>query len=128
MSRVLVVDDDLDTVTSLALVLGERGYRVRTAPDGGAALYEAAAFRPHADLLDIALPRMNGFELARRLRQVGLPALNIICVSGCSSAADRARSRDAGCDHHILKPAEPAELLRLLGPPTRPGNDATPRR
>ncbi len=119
MLRVLVVDDDLDTATSLAVLLDPHGYRVRAALDGGAALHEAETFRPHAIVLDIAMPGMNGFELARRLRQVGLPGLNIVCVSGYGAEADRERSREAGCDHHLLKPCEPDELFRLLGPPGR---------
>ncbi len=115
--RVLVVDDDLDMVTTLATLLELWGYEVRAALDGEATLSTAATFRPDAVILDIAMPRMNGFELTRRLRRAGPRGLTVICLSGYGSEADRERSREAGCDHHLIKPADPEEIRRLLGPP-----------
>jgi CheY-like chemotaxis protein len=110
--RVLVVDDDRDTRDSFALLLRLWGHDVRTAADGPMALTAAADFQPQAILLDIGLPRLDGWEVARRLR--GLTRATLIGVSGFGRDVDRERARRDGWDHFLLKPVEPAELERLL--------------
>jgi DNA-binding response OmpR family regulator len=117
MLRVLIVDDDRDTAAPLAIVLRRWGYEVRAALDGPAALHEAETFRPGAVILDLAMPRMNGFKVARRLREMFPAGPTVICLSGYGTAADRERAREAGCDYHVIKPGEPDELRQLLGPP-----------
>jgi CheY-like chemotaxis protein len=102
---VLVVDDHADARDSLAIVLRLWGHEVETAPDGPAALAVAPAFRPHVVVLDIGMPGMDGYELARRLRQlVGDDDMLLMACSGYGRAEDIARAKDAGCDHHLLKP------------------------
>ena len=113
--RVLVVDDNLDAVESLALLLRLQGHEVRTACDGPTALETAAAFRPEVVLLDIGLPQMDGYEVARRLReQVGLKEALLVAVTGYGQEEDRRQSDAAGFDAHLVKPADPAVLLKLL--------------
>lgn len=113
--RVLVVDDNEDAVVGLSIILKRWGLEVRTAYDGETALSIAEDFRPAKVLLDIGLPRMDGWEVAKRLRSTphGENAL-LIAVTGYGSPADKQRSLDAGIDHHLVKPADPAELRRLL--------------
>jgi PAS domain S-box-containing protein len=114
--RVLVVDDNADAVASLALLLRLAGHEVRTAGDGPAALELAPRFRPEAVLLDIGLPGMDGYEVARRLR--ALPELKdvlLMALTGYGQEEDRRRAREAGFDHYLTKPVEPAALQRLLG-------------
>ena len=113
--RVLVVDDNEDAVLGLSIILRRWGLDVRTAYDGETALSIAEEFRPAKVLLDIGLPRMDGWEVAKRLRASahGERAL-LIAVTGYGSPADKQRSRDAGIDHHLVKPADPVELRRLL--------------
>jgi CheY-like chemotaxis protein len=113
--RVLVMDDDPDTADSSAAFLRLHGHAVRVAYDGPAAL-EALRQRP-ADvvLLDLAMPGLDGGELARRLReQDGMRDALLVCVSGFGRDEDRRRTREAGCDHHLIKPVAPADLLTLL--------------
>jgi CheY-like chemotaxis protein len=123
MLRVLAVDDDPDTAASTALLLTVWGHEVRTARDGTAAVRAAAHFRPDVVFLDLGLPDMDGCEVARQIqRQAEKPPV-IICLSGSGRDEDRCRSQQAGCEHHVLKPADPEELKRLLGqlqarPPT----------
>src|SRR5262249_30533650 len=113
--RVLVVDDCRDTTDSLALLLKLWGHDVRVARDGPAAVGEARAYLPHVVLLDIALGTgMDGYDVARRLRALPNPEeMLLICMTGYGMVADRHRSREAGFDHHLTKPAEPDELQRL---------------
>jgi PAS domain S-box-containing protein len=113
--RVLVVDDNLDTAESLRILLELAGHEVRAAHSGPEALDAAADFTPQAVLLDIGLPGLNGFEVARRLRQdpvLGSAAL--IAVSGYGQDEDRQRSREAGFDQHLLKPLDFDDLQKLL--------------
>jgi PAS domain S-box-containing protein len=116
--RVLVVDDSPDAADSLALWLKIEGHEVRTAPDGPTALEAAAAFRPEVIFLDIGLPRMDGYEVARRLRgQLGLRDATLIAVTGYGQEEDRRRAEEAGFDAHLVKPADPEALERLLAAP-----------
>jgi CheY-like chemotaxis protein/nitrogen-specific signal transduction histidine kinase len=113
--RVLVVDDNVDSADSMALLLSLDGHEVRTAFDGSSALTEAAEFQPRAVLLDIGLPGMDGYEVARRLRELpGLRDVLMIAITGYGQQDDRARSKAAGFDHHLVKPVDPEHLSRLL--------------
>jgi CheY-like chemotaxis protein len=114
-TRVLIVNDFVDAADSLALLLRRLGFDVRAVYDGAAALVEAAEFVPQAILLDLALPRLDGFQVAIRLREN--PALQnacLIALSGFGQAADRERTRGAGFDFHLLKPVNLDDLRRLL--------------
>jgi CheY-like chemotaxis protein len=113
--RVLVVDDNVDAAESLELLLKFWKHEVRSAHDARDALAIAAEFQPDIALLDIGLPGMNGYDLARRLR--GMPALarmTIVALTGYGGEEDRRRSREAGFDQHLVKPATPATLRRLF--------------
>jgi CheY-like chemotaxis protein len=113
--RVLVVDDNVDTVTTLAMLVQEAGHEVRTAFDGSAVLEAALDYRPNVVLLDIGLPGLNGFEVAKQLRQQ--PVLQdavLIAMTGYGREVDQRRSREAGFDHHLVKPGDFAKVLRIL--------------
>lgn len=113
--RVLVVDDNTDTADTLATLLELEGHQVRLAHDGPTALAAAATFRPHAVVLDLGLPGMDGFEVARRLRdRNGGTKPVLVAVSGYGRDEDRRRARQAGFDHHLVKPAEIGTLRSLL--------------
>jgi CheY-like chemotaxis protein len=112
--RVLVVDDDRDTADSYCVLLSLWGHRPFAAYDAASALSAARQQQPHVALLDVALPAVNGLELARRLRaEPGLDVL-LVAVTGYGTAEDRARCAAAGFDHHLLKPVEPDALRGLL--------------
>src|SRR5471032_2260241 len=114
--RVLVVDDNVDAADSLALLLREAaGYSVTMCHDGASALELAAALTPQALILDIGLPDIDGYELARRLRlrEPTADAL-MIALTGYGQLEDRARAREAGFDYHLSKPADPQQILKLL--------------
>lgn len=122
--RVLVVDDNEDAAEMLALVLRKRGYAVVIAFDGEEALVMAEQHRPEVVLLDIGLPGIDGYEVARRLRarafgagEGGGPVL--VAVTGYGQPADRQRAREAGFDHHMVKPVAMEKLLPLLDSSTR---------
>lgn len=116
MKRVLVVDDNLDSAESLSLLLELMGHEVRTAHDGEQALAEADAFRPDLVLMDIGMPRMDGYEAARRLREAEWAAsIILVALTGWGQDEDRRRSEAAGFNHHLIKPVDPAALEALLG-------------
>jgi two-component system CheB/CheR fusion protein len=113
--RILVVDDNVDAADSLAQFLGMAGHQVRTAYGGPAALEAARAYRPEAVLLDIGMPGMDGYEVARRLRQeAGLGGALVVALTGYGQEEDRRRSREATIDHHLVKPVDPEALEALL--------------
>ena len=113
--RVLVADDNADSAQSLSLLLNLLGNDVCTAADGMEALERAEQFRPQVALLDLGMPRMDGYEAARRLRsQPWARELLLVAMTGWSQDEDRARSRDAGFDHHLVKPVDPRLLDELL--------------
>jgi PAS domain S-box-containing protein len=115
--RVLVVDDNRDTAESLALVLRLRGHEVWTAYDGPAALQQVCGCQPEAVLLDIGLPGLDGYQVARRLRgEMGCAAL-LVAVTGYGQEDDRRRAYEAGFDHHLTKPIDLEELAALLAAP-----------
>jgi len=114
--RVLVAEDCPDTAASQALLLELAGYEVRLAHDGPAALREAAGFRPDAVLLDIGLPGIDGYRVAEQIRGQGAFAgVRLIAVTGYGQAQDIRRGAEVGFDHYLVKPAEPEELLRVVG-------------
>ena len=114
-SRVLVVDDNVDTARGLARLLKLLGHDVRTAHDGPTAIEAARDHQPDFVLLDIGLPGMDGYEVARNLRRDdGIKEATIIAISGYGQDSDRRRSREAGFDHHLVKPIDHDALLTLL--------------
>ena len=113
--RVLVVDDNVDTVTTLALLVKESGHEVRTAYDGSAVLEAALDYRPNVVLLDIGLPGFNGYEVAKQLRQQPtLKNVVLVAMTGYGQESDRQRSQKAGFDHHLVKPGDFGKVLQIL--------------
>jgi two-component system CheB/CheR fusion protein len=113
--RVLVVDDCEDMCASTAALLKLWGHDTRVAKDGAAALECAMIFRPDVVLLDLSMPGMDGHEVARHLRRQMVSAQPLlISLSGYGGADQSRRALEAGCDLHMIKPAEPEELRRLL--------------
>jgi PAS domain S-box-containing protein len=113
--RVLVADDNADAATSLAIVLGMRGHQVRTARDGVETLQIAQSFEPDVAILDIGMPRLDGYEVCRQLRvQPGGRDMLIIALTGWGQSEDKLRSQDAGFDEHFVKPADVGALEKLL--------------
>lgn len=112
---VLVVEDHRDGAEMLALLLQMNGYRVAVAADGESALEAAALAPPDVVILDLMLPGLSGWEVARKLRErsVGKRPF-FIAVTGCGQEADYRRSSEAGIDLHLLKPIDPPELLAVL--------------
>src|SRR5690606_4844552 len=118
--RLLVVEDDSDTAESLRLVLEANGAEVRVATSGPKALATFGSFEPEAVLLDIGLPGMDGYEVARRLRaEFPSRAVPIIALTGWGRDEDVQRARDAGFDDHLVKPVDIAALRRLLSRPAK---------
>ncbi|MGK4004433.1 PAS domain S-box protein [Sorangium sp. So ce1036] len=114
--RILVVDDNADAAESLVMLLEALGHEVRMARDGHEALETVAAFQPELVLLDIGLPGMDGYEVARRLRACpGLAGARLVALTGYGQDEDRRRSREAGFDHHLVKPISQKVLLPLIG-------------
>ncbi len=113
--RILVVDDNVDSAESLAMLLEMSRHQVRTAHDGPAALVAALDFRPNVVLLDIGLPIMDGYEVARRMRgQPTLGTVLLIAMTGYGQESDRQLSREAGFDHHLVKPVDFGKLQQIL--------------
>jgi signal transduction histidine kinase len=114
--RVLVVDDNQDAADLIADALRAAGFVVAVAHDGPSALEAAARVHPEVALLDIGLPLMDGYELARRLRQQEDDRLQLIAITGYGQDSDRARTRALGFAHHFVKPVDLQTLLASLGP------------
>src|SRR5262245_16592115 len=114
--RVLVIEDDVDTAESVALLLGMEGHEVDVAGDGPSALCAAQSRQPDVALLDIGLPgAMDGYQVARRLHELASDKKPLlIAVTGFAQDVDRRRAAEAGIDLHLPKPADPEELLRVL--------------
>ena len=114
-SRILVVDDNEDSAEMLAKLLAMSGHDVRTAYTGPTALEAAAAYLPDVVLLDIGLPGINGYEVARRLRQIPrLEGVKIIAMTGYGQEADIRLAQEAGFDSHQVKPIDFVKVLELL--------------
>lgn len=113
--RILVVDDNLDSAESLALLLGLQGHEVKTAGDGPAAIAAALSFRPEIVFLDIGLPGMNGYEVARKIRtEPGLDGAFLIAMTGYGQEEDVRQAMEAGFDRHLVKPMDFGALDSLL--------------
>ena len=113
--QVLVVDDNRAAADSLCMLLGLWGYSCRAAYDGLTGLKAVRDHRPDCVLLDIRMPGMDGYALASHVRQQpGLERTKLIALTAFSDAAHVERAKEAGFDHHLVKPADPVELGRLL--------------
>ena len=113
--RVLVVDDHVDAAESVAALLRLSDHEVRTAHDGAHAIAIARSFQPEFVFLDLGMPGVDGFQVARVLRSDGLPSLRIIAVTGTAHEEARREAFDAGCDEYLVKPMDPLFLDSLLG-------------
>jgi len=112
--RILVVDDNADAAESLALILQMDGHVARVAHDGPQALALAAQLHPQVAVVDIGMPGMDGYEVARRLRALPGPVPLLVALTGWDSEDDLQASHAAGFDHHLAKPADVAQVERLL--------------
>jgi PAS domain S-box-containing protein len=113
--RILVVDDNEDSAESLTVLLKLSGNETQTAYDGLEAVEAAATFRPDVILLDIGLPELNGYEVARKIReQPWGKKMALVALTGWGQEEDRRRSQEAGFNHHLTKPVDPAALTKLL--------------
>jgi CheY-like chemotaxis protein len=111
--RVLIADDCPDNRDSLALLLRAWGFEVGVTADGPSALEAFQTFNPHAAILDIAMPLLDGWQVARQVRQGGSAVL-LLALTGLARQQDQELSRLAGFDAHLIKPAEPEEIRQLL--------------
>jgi CheY-like chemotaxis protein len=127
--RILIVDDNKDAADSMALLVETAGHSARTAYDGHQALDLASAFAPDVLLLDLGVPGLNGFEIARRIRrQPWGRRVALIAVTGWGQEQDRRRTKEAGFDAHLIKPVGTADLLSALRACARsalPGKEAS---
>jgi PAS domain S-box-containing protein len=112
--RVLIVDDNTDAADTLAMVIQQMGANVRTVYDGATALRMCESFLPHLVLLDIGMPHMSGYEVARAIRMLKCGKPVIAAVTGWGQEADRARAREAGFDRHFTKPISEVALRELV--------------
>ena len=118
--RVLVVDDNADAADTLAMILRMDGFAVDTAYGARQALDQAEAFRPDVVLLDLGLPEMDGFEVARRIRSMrGFEAVRLVAVTGYGQNEVQARSHAEDFDAYLVKPISPTELEATITLPTR---------
>jgi CheY-like chemotaxis protein len=109
------VDDNQDAANSLGMLLRLKGHEVRVAYSGVAALEIIKSYSPHAVFLDIGMPGMDGYEVARRMRQQpGTEKIMLAALTGWGQQEDRRRTSEAGFDHHLVKPPETESLERLL--------------
>ncbi|MEO8064030.1 MAG: response regulator [Pseudomonadota bacterium] len=113
--RILVADDNIDAGESLAMLLRLDGHEVELAANGTDALELFERMLPEVAILDIGMPGLNGYEVARCIRGNGHMDALLIAVTGWGQDADKARAAEAGFDHHFTKPVEPAALIELLG-------------
>jgi PAS domain S-box-containing protein len=123
--RILIADDNDDAANSLAILLQLAGHEVCTAHGGQAALALASSFRPEIALLDIGMPDVDGYEVAKRIRETDLgKGVRLVALTGWGQDEDKRRARAAGFDHHLTKPIDPRELDELLSGGA--GSDASP--
>jgi CheY-like chemotaxis protein len=113
--RVLVVDDNADAATTLDALLKSLGHETSVARGGVEALRLAVEFRPDIVLLDIGMPDIDGYEVARRLRNLNDRPFRIVAVTGWGQEPDRQKSREAGFDAHLVKPVSANQLVQILG-------------
>ncbi|MBA2542962.1 MAG: response regulator, partial [Deltaproteobacteria bacterium] len=113
--RILIVDDNVDAAELLSMLLETDGSEIRIAHTGLAALDLAAELRPHVVLLDLGLPGIDGYEVARRLRaDSSLTQPLLVAVTGWGTEEDRRKTKDAGFDQHLVKPVDHARLAQLI--------------
>jgi two-component system CheB/CheR fusion protein len=112
--RVLLVEDNPDGRESLRLLLEMWGHRVKVAADGQTGVALGLAWNPEAALIDLGLPLLDGFQVARRLREALGDEVLLIAVSGYDRPEHQERGRAAGFNHHLSKPADPDTIYRLL--------------
>jgi CheY-like chemotaxis protein len=125
--RILIVDDNQDGADSLAMLLEEVGHETHQAHDGIEAIGAAERVHPDAVLLDIGLPKLNGYEVCRRIReQPWGQGLTIVALTGWGQEEDRQRSQEAGFDTHLVKPVDLDALMRLLASLPSGGHGARP--
>jgi CheY-like chemotaxis protein len=114
--RILVADDSEDAAHTLATLLEISGYELHIAHDGEQALAVAESCRPDVVLLDIGMPKLNGYEVCRRFRECDWGRhMTVIALTGWGQDQDRRRTAEAGFNHHLVKPADPVALLEMLG-------------
>ena len=114
-SRLLVVDDNMDAADILVMTLQMFGHEVQVAYSGQAALETAVEYQPECVLLDIGLPEMDGYQVAQHLRQQPQTKdVWLIAMTGYGQDSDRQRTKEAGFDHHFVKPVDPQKLQNLL--------------
>jgi CheY-like chemotaxis protein len=124
--RLLIVDDDQDTVRFLTLALQGLGHNIESARNGTEAITVAALFHPHIVIIDIGLPGLDGYYVTRELRK-STDELFIVAVTGRHAPDDFKRSQEAGCDHHLVKPIDLEHLISLLDRwKARGGCESTP--
>lgn len=112
--RILVADDNEDAALSLCMMLELMGHQVHTVHDGQAAIRATEAFRPDVVLLDIGMPRLSGYEVAKQIRQLAEgKGVELIALTGWGQEEDRRRSKEAGFDHHLVKPIDLADLTKV---------------
>ena len=114
MAMVLLIEDNADARDALRVLLELDGYDVEAAGDGPQGLEIARAKTPAVALIDIGLPGMDGYEVAKRLRALAGPRSSLIALTGYSDPDDRRRAEEAGFDAHVVKAVDPEELTRLL--------------
>ena len=120
--RLLVVDDNIDAADSLAMLLRLQGHELQIAHDGPAALALAEAYHPDMIFLDLGMPGMDGYEVARRMRRTpGLEQVVLAALTGWGQQEDRRRTAEAGFNHHLVKPPEP-KILETLVSELKPAN------
>jgi CheY-like chemotaxis protein len=117
--RILVADDERDAVAMLEIILRDEGHEVYSVFDGQDVLEAVRSFQPDVVLLDIGMPKLTGYDVARKLRERHGKELRLIAVTGWKQGSDRVLAKIAGFNHHIGKPYEPRALIELLAKATR---------
>ena len=117
------MDDNVDAAESLAVLLKANGHEVRAVHDGPSALEAAREYHPNLILLDIGLPGMNGFEVAKKVREeLELGNVVLVAMTGYGQESDKQRSQEAGFDHHLVKPADFSTVQQILATVSQGGN------
>ncbi len=123
--RVLIVDDNEDALSSLSMLVRVLGNEICRARDGLEAVAAAEQFRPEIVLMDIGMPNLNGYEAAKRIRAEPWGAdILLVATTGWGQEEDRRRSKQAGFDHHLVKPVEPEKLREILAAPVARQTDS----
>jgi CheY-like chemotaxis protein len=112
--RILVIEDNDDSRATLCALLELGGHQVEGAADGAEGVRKALAWAPDTAVIDIGLPRLDGYQVARQLRDALKARITLIALTAYSTAEDRRRAHEAGFDLHLSKPADPDQFLRLL--------------